>query len=142
MRLLILLLAGLFSGKIFRTANAEGLTGEHDSSCSRLSSAAITVRHLLYKQGADADHIAVCTATTDTPLGTVADEPTAAEVPVTLRLIGRGPTKRMVASAAIAAGVPVFLAANGQIASSGTVKVGESLTAAAALNDVIEVNDR
>ena len=50
--------------------------------------------------------------------------------------------QRMVASAAIAAGVPVFLAANGQIANAGTVKVGESLTAAAALNDVIEVNDR
>jgi hypothetical protein len=45
----------------------------------------------------------------------------------------------MVAAGAITAGAPVFAAASGKIASSGTVFVGTALEAAGANNDVIEV---
>lgn len=145
MKLLLLSLAGLaLAGlrKPFCTANAEGLTGTHEKSRSYYTSAAIATRHLLHKQGADADHIAPIAATTDLPLGTVIDEATAAEARVAVQLLGRGPTKRMVAGGAIAAGVLVYVGVAGKVAAAGTVVVGVSLTAAAADNDVIEVNDR
>jgi hypothetical protein len=47
----------------------------------------------------------------------------------------------MVAGGVIAAGVPVYAAASGKVADSGTVIVGVSLSAAGADNDIIEVVD-
>lgn len=148
LKLSILALAGLcFAGlrKPFCTANVEGTTGTHEKAIGRFTDAAIATRYLLFKKGSDADHIAVCGAA-DVPLGTVADEATAAEQRVHVNLLGKGPTKKMVASEAIAAGVEVFTAAGGKIqdlpAGAGTYRcVGVSVTAAAADGDVIEVND-
>jgi hypothetical protein len=142
--ILCIALAGIVAPplrRLFATTNAEGLTGTHECAVSRLTSAAITTRHLLYKQGADADHVAIVTATTDVPLGTIADEATAAEAIVAVQLLGKGSTKKCVANAAIAAGVIVYLAATGKVAAAGTVVVGKSLTASAADGDVIEVLD-
>ena len=114
--------------------------GRHAESVTKLTDAAITTRHLLYKVGSDVDHIAVAGAT-DTPLGVVADEATAAEEYVSVDLLGKGCTKRMVASEAVSAGARVFAAASGKIATSGSVLVGIALTAATTDGDIIEVED-
>lgn len=114
--------------------------GVHESSLTRLTDAAITTRNLLYKKGSDADHIAVSGAA-DVPLGTVDDEASAAEEYVGVQLLGKGASKIMVASELIGAGVLVYGAANGKIATTGTQCVGVSLTAAAADGDELEVLD-
>lgn len=120
--------------------------GTHDCALSKLTDAAITTRHLLYKFGSDAGHIAVMAATSDVPVGTVPDEASAAEEDVSVLLLGRGPTKKMIASEAIAVADEVFTTATGKVqnrpAGAGTYwYVGRALTAAAADNDPIEVND-
>lgn len=48
-------------------------------------------------------------------------------------------TRRMIANAAITAGLDVFKAAAGKVAPAGTRKVGVAITAAAADNDILEV---
>ena len=122
--------------------------GTHDGVITRLPDAEISTRHLLYKVGSDADHIAVAGAA-DVPFGTVADECTAAELAtgnhyLNVSLLGHGGTKRMVGSEAITAGEQVFTAASGKVqdlpGSAGTYYlVGTAITAAAADGDVLEV---
>lgn len=123
--------------RLIATNIAEGV---HVDSISRLTDAAITTRYLLYKKGTDADHIAVSGAS-DQPIGTVPDEADAAELWVEVALLGKGPTKKMVASEAIGAGVLVYAAASGKIATTGTQCVGVSLIAASADADILEVLD-
>lgn len=74
----------------------------------------------------------------DVELGTMEVACTAAG-PTTVRLRTAKGTCKMVASAAITAGVTVYAAANGKIAASGTVTIGTALEAATADGDVIEV---
>lgn len=57
----------------------------------------------------------------------------------TVRLANAGGTRKMVASGAITAGSPVFGAASGKIASTGTVYEGIALETASADGDIIEV---
>lgn len=121
---------------------AEGTHG--DGRISKLTDAAITTRYLLYKPGSDDNHIAACGAS-EIPLGTVADEATAAEQLVAVNVLGSsGGTLLMVASEAITVGEHVYTAASGKIqdvpAGAGTYyEVGIALTAAGANNDLIEV---
>lgn len=76
---------------------------------------------------------------TDQELG-VAEAPAFASGDViAVRLRTAQGTSKMVASEAITAGNPVYAAASGKIAASGTVLIGIALGAAAADNDVIEV---
>jgi len=118
--------------------------GTHEDGLTGYADAAITTRHLLYKRGVAANTFAVAGAT-DLPLGTIADEVATADiaaVPITLSLLGKGSTKRMVASEAMATtGVQVYAAASGKIALSGSVVVGILLTTASADGDVVEVQD-
>ena len=114
--------------------------GTHDRSVTRLTDAAITTRHLLYTVGSDAGHIDVCAAN-EIPLGTVDDEATAAEEAVSLNLLGKGPSKRMVASEAISAGDVLYVAAGGKVAKTGTYIVGNAITDAALDGDIVEVAD-
>jgi hypothetical protein len=81
--------------------------------------------------------LVVATAT-DTELGTM-EFPCVAAGPATVRLRTAAGTCKMVASAAITAGVTVYAAAGGKIAASGTIVVGTALEAATADGDVIEV---
>lgn len=141
-----LLLAAGGSRWLFRRRRPPGLIfaniaeGTHSGSLTRRTDAAITTRHLLYKAGSDADHIAVTDAVTPA-LGAVADEAAGAEEYVTVDLLGAGTTLRLVASEAMAStGVDVFQAAGGKIALSGTLKVGTLLQTAAADGDVVEVS--
>ena len=51
----------------------------------------------------------------------------------------RGGVQRLAASGAVTAGAAVYAAAAGQVASSGTNKVGTALTSAAQAGDIIDV---
>ncbi|HEY5705332.1 MAG TPA: hypothetical protein VIS96_07145 [Terrimicrobiaceae bacterium] len=112
----------------------------HEQSVTRTNDVAITARHLLWQKGAGDGTVAL-SAGVNMPLGTIDNVETATGLRQSVLLLGKGSTKKMVASAAIAAGVRVFAATNGKVAASGTVCVGVSLTASGADNDIIEVND-
>jgi hypothetical protein len=95
--------------------------------------------------GAIAQHLRVKTTgalavagATDVELGTM-EIPATAAGPATVRLRNAPGTAKMVANAAITAGLPVYAAAGGKVAPSGTVIVGTALEAATADLDVIEV---
>jgi hypothetical protein len=95
--------------------------------------------------GAIAQHLRVKTTgalvvatAADVELGTM-EIPATAAGPATVRLRTAEGTAKMVASGAITAGVTVYAAAGGKVASSGTVTVGTAMEAATADNDVIEV---
>jgi hypothetical protein len=116
----------------------------HDASVRRKNDAAVTARHLLWQQGATDNGIAVNNATT-CPLGTVDNVEAAIGEGQALLLLGKGPTKKMVASEAITAGKQVFTAAAGKVQDTPTgvtvYLVGTTLTSAAADGDIIEVQD-
>lgn len=120
--------------------------GIHEAAKTVKLDATVTVRNLLYKLGSDAAHVAVCAATADVPLGTIDDEGVA-ENDVALLILGKGPTKKMVASEAIVVGDILFTTTSGKVqnapgAGAATYyQVGVALTAAAADGDVIEVAD-
>lgn len=121
---------------------AEGVHANGEISV--LTDAAITTRHLLYKDGSDDQHVAVCGAS-DIPLGAIEDEASAAEERVAMRALGSKPgTMLMVASEAITRGEHVYTAAAGKVSDLSAVaatyyEVGVALTAAAADGDLIEV---
>lgn len=118
--------------------------GTHEGSITKLTDAAISVRHLLYKQGTDAHHIAVNGAA-DMPWGVVKDEASAAEARVAVDLLGqKAGTMLMVASEAIDANEPVYTAAGGKVQDEPAVAgtywlVGYAKTTVAADNAEIEV---
>jgi hypothetical protein len=95
--------------------------------------------------GAIAQHLRVKTAgalvvatATDVELGTM-DTPATAAGPATVRLRTAQGTRKMVANGAITKNNPVYAAAGGKVAATGSVYVGTALEAATADNDVIEV---
>lgn len=116
----------------------------HECSVRRTNDAAITARHLLWKKGATDGGVALNGAT-DCPLGTIDNTETGTGKGETILLLGRGPTKKMVASEAISAGEQVYTAANGQVQDTPTgasvYLVGTALTAALAAGDLLEVAD-
>jgi hypothetical protein len=118
--------------------------GTHDASVNKTTDAAMSTRHLLAKVGTDIDHIDICAAA-NRPLGTVPDEPASGDL-AAVHLLGKGPTKKMVASGAITAGATVFTDAGGKVqaepAAAGTFyQVGRALNAASADGDIVEVQD-
>jgi hypothetical protein len=120
--------------------------GTHSCAINKLSAAAITTRHLLYIRGADDNHVTVAGASDIlAPMGTIDDEASAAEENLAVQLLGKGSTKRMVASKAIVVGDEVWTAAGGKVqdrTTGGTFWiVGTALSAAAADGDIIEVQD-
>lgn len=114
--------------------------GVHQESRTYLTDAAITTKHLLYKQGSDLRHVAVSDASS-IPLGTIPDLCSAAEAERAVLLIGKGPTKTMVCSEAITAGNAVYAAAGGKVATSGTYALGIAMTTTATDGDELEVAD-
>jgi len=82
----------------------------HETTVRRTNDAAVTARHLLWKKGAGDNTVALCGAT-DLPLGTIDNTEASTGVGMTVLLLGKGPTKKMVASGAIGAGVLVYAAA-------------------------------
>ena len=123
--------------------NYDAAVEVHDDTVRRTNDVAITARHLLWTQGSTDNGIALCSATT-LPLGTVDNTETATGMSQTVKLLGKGPTKKMVAGAAITAGARVYTGSGGNVQPTfgGTFfQVGIALTAAAADNDIIEVAD-
>ncbi len=116
----------------------------HESSVSRSNDASVTTRHLLWQQGASDTGVALNIATT-CPLGTIDNVETPTDTRQSILLLGKGATKKMVASEAITAGEQVFTAAAGKVQDTPTgatvYLVGTALTAAAADGDIIEVAD-
>lgn len=142
---LLLASAKLLRGESLTAANTYDAAVEtHECSVTRTNDAAVTDRHLLWKQGSTDGGIAVCAAA-NVPLGTVDNTETGTGVRQTVNLLGKGGTKKMVALAAVAAGVRVYTAAGGkvQVAPTGATValVGVALTAAANANEIIEVSD-
>lgn len=117
----------------------------HEGSVRRTNDAAITARHLLWKQGSGDNTVALCGAT-DLALGTIDNVEASTGLGQTVYLLGKGCTKKMVASEAIDAGERVFQAASGKVqdlpVGAGTYKcVGTALTKATADGHIIEVAD-
>jgi hypothetical protein len=117
----------------------------HESSVTRTNDAAITARHLLWKKGAGDGTVAIA-GVADIPLGPIDNITTGTGERQSVALLGKGSTKKMVASAAIAVGVRVFTAANGKVralpvAAGDYPCVGIALTAATDDNHIIEVQD-
>lgn len=128
-------------------AIADGIHAEH---LTKLADAAFTARYLLVTAGTDADHVALADAS-HAAYGVAYEAPSAndvaAGVPIRVDLLGKGKTKLMVASAAIAAFATVVQDAAGQVktlptSGGGTAfVVGKALTAATGANDVLEVQE-
>ena len=77
---------------------------------------------------------------TDRDIGTIERETFADGDPIAVRLMNAQGTRKMVASAAITAGVAVYGAASGKVSSTSNENfIGTALEAAGADNDVIEV---
>lgn len=76
---------------------------------------------------------------TDTELGTLDNPVVTGDTVASVRLRTAQGTAKMVASEAITANNPVYAAASGKIAASGTILVGKAIEAANADGDVIEV---
>lgn len=109
-----------------------------------LADAAIATRHYLVKAGSDANHVAVCAAASDEPLGIAQDEPAAAEEGVNVAVLGAVPgTILGVAGEAITANEDVYSKGDGTLmdepTQAGTFwKVGRSKTAQATAGQEIE----
>jgi hypothetical protein len=117
----------------------------HDCAITRTNDAAVTARHLLWATGAAAGGVAVNTAST-IPMGTIDNIESGTGVRQSVLLLGKGPTKKMVANEIITEGERVFGAAAGKVqdlpAGAGTYYcVGIALTGAGADGDIIEVQD-
>lgn len=136
----------VFGSRLVPVANSYDAAVEtHECSVRRTNDAAVTARHLLWKKGAGDNTIALNGAA-DVPLGTVDNTESSTAMGQSVMLLGKGSTKKMVASEAITAGEQVFTAASGKVqdtpAGAGTYYlVGTALTAAAADDDLIEVAD-
>lgn len=123
---------------------AEGTHG--DGNITKLSDAAMALRHTLVKEGSDVDHIAVTTANTEIPMGVCNDEATAAEENVNVQLLGSKPgTIIMKAHAAITKGDFMVPAAAGRaqtmtgLSSVTTYIIGIALNTVTTQDDDVEV---
>jgi len=120
---------------------ASNSAGSHQGPVTRFAETAFSAPHLVAGKGTTAGkQVAPCAATGVLPIGFAEDEAAVGEA-VAVET-GYGRTVLGVASAAIAADVPVYTAAGGKLSSTGgTGKylVGRSLTAAAADGDEFEL---
>lgn len=127
---------GLHIGHMQINALGDGV--HTDGVLGKKADAALAVRHYLVKTGSDADHVAVCAAASDEPLGVCIDEAEAAEDPVSVKLLGAcSGTVLMVGNETITAGEDVYSGTDGRVqdlpAIAGTYwKVGRSVTATTA----------
>lgn len=133
-----------FRGTSLAANTYDAAVETHDASVRRTNDAAVTARHLLWKKGAG-DNTVALNGAADCPLGTIDNTETGTDEGQSILLLGKGPTKKMVASEAITAGEQVFTAASGKVQDTPTgatvYLLGTALTAADADGDIIEVQD-
>jgi len=132
----------LFGANLISAANDtyDAAVEVHECSVTRTNDVAIAARHLLWTQGAAAGGVKLATASLPA-LGTIDNIETGTALRQSVLLLGKGDTKKVVANDVIAQGAAVYQAAAGKVAPSGTIFVGYALTAAAADDDVIELDD-
>jgi hypothetical protein len=145
-------LASLYGRPRVAVANTyEEAVKQHDCKITRLADAAFVEPWLLLKKGSTDGHAALNGAA-DCPWGVLSTDAPAGKTEVAIgdrvviELLGKGPTKKMVSSEAIAAGVPVYTAADGKtqdtpVAAGTYWMVGVSVTATSAGDQLLEVND-
>lgn len=122
------------------------LSGHSINLPRKLSDSALAVRGLLVKAGSDAQHVAVCGAN-NVPLAVVDDDTIAIGNEVNPLLLGRGNTKILVVTEAVAIGDALYTAAGGKVSKLSAVAgtyylVGYALTATSAADQHVEVNDK
>lgn len=105
----------------------------------RTFQAAAAMDQFLRVKDNGSDKLELAGATDIRYLGTLTRAVLASDDHVAVALRNLEGTTPMVASGSISRGAPVYAAASGKIASSGTVLLGEAMEAATANNDVIEV---
>jgi hypothetical protein len=132
----------LAMARVFAPQGVDALNtqGTHEGGLSRTAEGALIAHGLVSFGTAPASQVIPCTASTR-PIGTCYDEAATAKPVTVLPLLG-GPTRLMVASKAIAAGVRVYATAGQKVTDAvvaGAYLVGESLTAAAGDGSVFEV---
>jgi len=132
----------LFGANLISAANDtyDAAVEVHECSVTRTNDVAITARHLLWTQGAAAGGVKLATASLPA-LGTIDNIETGTALRQSVLLLGKGDTKKVVANAAISQGAPVYQAAAGKVAPAGVLCIGTALTAAAADDDIIELDD-
>lgn len=108
---------------------------------TRTNDAAVSTRHLLWAEGATPGSTAALASATTPAIGTIDNTETETGIAQTVLVLGKGPMKKVVASAAIAVGDRVYQAASGKVANSGTILIGIADTAAAADGDLIRIRD-
>ena len=134
-------LVSAFRGLRLAANTYDAAVETHESSVTRTNDAAIATRHLLWKKGAGDNTVDICGAS-EVPLGTIDNIETSTGLRQSVLLLGKGSTKKMIASEAITAGEQVYTAANGKVQDQPTgatvYLVGTALTAGSA-DEVIEV---
>jgi hypothetical protein len=134
-----------FRGLALAGNTYDAAVSTHESAITRTNDAAVTARHLLWATGAAPGGVKVNTAAT-IPMGTVDNTETATGVRQAVLLLGKGSTKKMVASEAITEGEQVYGDAAGKVsdlpAGAGTYYcVGTAVTGAGQDDDILEVAD-
>lgn len=109
----------------------------------RTNDAAVTTRHLLWKEGSTPGTGAALNGAADLPLGTIDNTESSTGVGMTVLLLN-GQPRKMVASEEITIGDEIYTAANGKVqdepATAGTYyKIGRALTGCTADGDIILV---
>lgn len=109
-----------------------------DTGCISSIAGATMGRHLRVKTDAGTPTQVVLAGASDAELGTLRAAATSG-LPCTIVSRTKPGTELFVASGAIALGVTVFAAANGKVAASGSVSIGESRSTATTDGDLIQV---
>jgi hypothetical protein len=115
-----------------------------DGNLRRTNDAAVSARHLLWKEGATAGTTVALNGAADKPLGTIDNVESLTGQPLTVLRLGLSMTRKMVAAGAVTVGQDVYTAANGKVQAEPAVAgayylVGRALSASGADNDIIEV---
>jgi len=135
-------LFGLGSGYIAAANTYDAAVDVHATKVVRTNDVAVTARHLLWAEGATPGTTAALATATTIALGTIDNIESSTAISQDVHMLGRGPTKKMVASEAMATiNVPVYQAAAGKIALTGVLKVGVLRSVASADGSVVEVED-
>ena len=135
----------LFRGsELIGCANSIGAGVHGDGNVTKLADAVQATRHVVVKIGSDLNHVAVCTADTEIPLGVCDDEAAAIEDEVNVKLLGAATgTVLMCAGATVTAGDMVSATTDGKIqtlsgAGGNHYIIGRALTTGDA-GELIEV---
>jgi hypothetical protein len=135
-------LFGSRSGYIAAANTYDAAVDVHATTVVRTNDVAITTQHLLWAEGATPGTTAALATATSIAIGTIDNTESSTGLAQTVYLLGRGHTKKMVASEAMATiNVPVYQAAGGKIALTGVLMVGYLRSVAAADGSVVEVED-